>query len=227
MEHVSAKILLVEDNTTYAAKIAKILKNVGYQVDVVNDPLDGIAFFAKNSYDMVISDLKMETMSGVKLLSAIKKIDDKIKTIILTANPTPDSELEALNIYVDRYLVKEVRTDVLLKYIEQILRVENNFEKTKIFISKNENISISMKSREVYKNNEKIVLTKKEFELLCYFLDNKGSAISREEFIKNLWKVPITSIDERVVDVHIKTLRKKLKCHSIISLRGFGYMWDE
>ncbi|TLG73898.1 response regulator transcription factor [Culicoidibacter larvae] len=223
-------ILFVDDNQSYAIQMQEILSEAGYDVDIAFDSISAIEQFSKNSesYDLIISDRVMGNDDGIRFLSIIKNMDATLKTILLTAEPTPDSELEALNQYVDYYLTKDINRDVLLKYIERVLEqplaIQND---ERMLTSEIEQIQVFLKERKVLVGGVEIELRRKEFDLLALFLANKGVAFSREEILERLWDRNHESTDERVIDVHINTLRRKLQISSLISVRGFGYKWDE
>ena len=225
---VQKNILLVEDNKLYAEKIGEILSDNGYRVDWASNPIDGVELFGKGSYSLVISDLRMDLMDGNRFLAFVKSLKPETRTILLTGDPDAESELQSLNIAVDQYIDKGIRIDVLLKYIEKIFEKEfANIEKMDIYESAAEQLIIDMRSRTVTIRGTIVALTTREFGILVMLLKDKGKAISREEFIEKLWDKNYEDVDPRVVDVHIKLIRKKLKISTLISVRGFGYKWDE
>ena len=222
------KILFVEDDYDYRMTLAKIIEKAGYSVDASEDPLQAIELFALNSYDLVISDLKMDSLDGIRFLQYIKNKNADVKTMILTSAPTFETELEALDISIDKYMVKETRIDLLLKYIEVLLAQSgNSSRKHQIVHSPFENIELDLGSRVIRKEGETINVTPKEFNILRVLMQNRGLAVSREKLLEEVWDVEHELIDPRVIDVHIKEIRKKLAVQSIVSIRGYGYKWDE
>jgi len=223
------RILFVEDDMQYRESVTKILRNEGYEVTSVGEALEAIEHFSLEKYDLVISDLVMDSIDGVRLLRSIKKMNKSIKTMILTGEPTMDTELESIDIKVDRYLSKEIRVEVLLKYIELLLGDtvgKETSQQSPILMSPIDKISLDISTRTVTKNNIPIELTPKEFGIVKMLLENLGKAVSRYDLIEEVWDVEHENIDTRVIDVHIKAIRRKLKLQSIISIRGFGYKWD-
>jgi len=221
-------ILIVEDNKQYAKKIEQLLQDEGHNVDVAYDSLTGIEQVTKMEYDLVISDLMLDGIDGNRFLTFVKRTRPNMRTIILTGRPTFDTEKEALDNDIDYYLSKEIRLDILLSYINRALVVSKKQQdmQTRI-ISKLENVELNLKARTVKKAGQEIALTQKEFGILYLLLSNMGNAVSRESFIEELWDYRFENIEERVVDVHIKALRKKLQVSVIVSVRGYGYKWDE
>ncbi len=224
-----AKILLVEDNSNYRKYMQNLLLQNGHSVDSVAGPIEGLEYFELNEYDLVISDLLMEAMDGVKFLSFIKRRNSKIPTMILTGNPSDTTQLQALDIYVDKYLSKDIKKEILLKSIEYLLSLNLEYQeiKDKILISKTDNIKIDLEAHVAYKNGEKVILTQKEFAITSMFLENKGRVLSRDEIIEKIWGVSVELVEPRVIDVHMTAVRKKLKTTAILSIRGIGYKWDE
>jgi Response regulators consisting of a CheY-like receiver domain and a winged-helix DNA-binding domain len=221
------KILFVEDDDKYRESMTKILEDEGYIVDAAENVLKAIEYFSFNTYDLIISDLMMEGVDGLQFLTYVRKMNPEIKTMILTAEPSMDSEYAALDIYVDKYIVKETRMDVFLKHIEVLLTQSFKRAKTEHLLeSKSDGIIMDLYGHTVTKNNKRISVTPKEFNLVRFLLENKGKALSREEILEKVWVIEYEDVEVRVVDVHIKSIRKKLNITSIISIRGYGYKWD-
>lgn len=221
--------MLVEDDEKYAEKLKQAIVREGYEVSYFTTPIKAVADFTKNNYDLVISDFCMKDMDGVKLLTILKEINPCIRSIILTAFPEEEVEMEAIDINVDHYLSKDKSLTIMLKYIQYLLKREVNTEVVSSYrlSSAIEQITIDTKKRVVEKENEVVSLTKKEYDLLVLFLKNKGTALSREDIAEQLWSNDIENIDLRVIDGHIKRLRSKLSLFSISSVRGYGYKWSE
>lgn len=223
------RIMLVEDDERYAEKLMQAIVHEGYEVTYFNTPIKAVAEFTKNNYDLVISDFCMKDMDGVKLLTILKEITPCLRSIILTAFPEEEVEMEAIDINVDHYLSKDKSLTIMLKYIQYLLKKDASTEAASAYnlSSANERISIDIKTRVVEKEDQVVSLTKKEYELLVLFLKNKGIALSREDIAEQLWSNDIENIDLRVIDGHIKRLRSKLSLFSISSVRGYGYKWSE
>lgn len=223
------RILLVEDDEKYASTLIQAIEDQGHDVTYIENPVTAIAKFVKSPYDLVISDCCMKEMDGVKMLTVLKGIKPDLRSIILTAFPEEDIEMEALDISVDRYLSKDKSLNLTMRYIDDILNKEiivKSVSDDKL-ISKGENIVIDLHKHEVYKDNELVEVTRKEYDLLVLFLENKGVALSRDTMAEKLWTTDIEDVDLRVIDGHIKRLRSKLGLFSITSVRGYGYKWNE
>ena len=223
------RVLLVDDDTSYADNLKHILSAKGYEVDYIDDPMQAVVEFTKRRYDLVISDYMMTELNGVQLVTLLKGINPEVKTMILTGFPQEESENEALNINVDRYLSKDKSLSLLCNYVDGLIQqAGTEVEPADIkLISKEDGITIDLSRHEVYKDGELVNITRKEYEILVLFLRNKGIALSRESIAEQIWTQDIEEIDLRVIDGHIKRLRSKLKLFSIISIRGYGYKWNE
>lgn len=223
------KLLVIDDQIEYLEFLSNALKNLGYDVKSANSPVVGLEMFVQEHFDLVLSDLKMEVMDGIRLAATIKSMNKQTKVIILTANPTEETEISALDVKVDQYISKDKSIEVIRRYIENVLnqKKEDEFGKQLQLFSTPEQIVMNLVEHTVYKQGEQIQLTLKEFQLLKFFLENKNIALSREMIINAVWEENYIDVDERVVDVHVKKLRNKLKAFSIMSLRGLGYKWNE
>ncbi|MFV0393631.1 MAG: response regulator transcription factor [Coprobacillaceae bacterium] len=221
------RILIVEDDNSYRSFIKEHIIGAGYEVDDADNPITGIECLARKEYDLVISDLKMPEMSGVRFTKTAKAMQMGIKTIILTADPDDESEISSIDNQVDLYIVKEKGMGVLLKYIRSVLDREVSYDSEEIIRSKVNKIEVHKSTHQVFKNGEVVELTRREYEILELLLENKNQILSREEIVEKIWMLPVTEIEPRVVDVHIKNLRDKLRIFSILTVRGFGYKWNE
>ena len=210
----------------------KVLKQAGYEVDVAASSMEGIEKFTMNrDYDLIISDLVMDEIDGIKFLSYIKKVSPGVKTMILTAEPSAQTEMASLDIAVDKYLVKESKIEVILRYIEVLLAQPAILSKPEKMILKSdaENVIMDVTGLSIMKNGAPLdpPLTFKEFQILKFLLEHKGVALSREEILDEVWDTSHEVVETRVVDVHIKAIRRKLGAQSILAIRGYGYKWDE
>lgn len=219
-------IFIVDDSKSYCDKIKKILEAEGYSVDSAYDPMEAIVKIAQKKCDLLITDLNMDNVNGIQLVNTLKKLHPKMKTIILTGFPTVETELEALDNYVDGYLQKDINTQLFLKYVETTLTRDKKVTEG-IFYSKAENIECNITSRTLRQHGEEVALSKKEFDILAYFLEHKNQVIAREDLLNEFWDFAYELVDERIIDVHVKELRKKLNLISISTIRGIGYKWSE
>lgn len=224
-----ANILIVEDDVSYIETLKKVLEDNDYSVDYTNDPIQALEFVSTKPFDLILSDLHMNVVNGLRFAKSAKRIQPEIKIMILTGFPDEATEIEAIDSDIDAYLPKEKGMNIILKYVEQTLKKKTviDSERNKILVSQLEGIRLDKRKHEVYKEEERIELTPKEFNILELFLENKRVTLTRLEIIEKIWGSDLNEIDERSVDAHIKNLREKIRVHSIISVRGLGYKWNE
>ncbi|TDW16271.1 two-component system alkaline phosphatase synthesis response regulator PhoP/two-component system response regulator CssR [Breznakia blatticola] len=222
------RIIVVDDEKEYTSALAKKLKKEGYKVDCFSDPVKAISMAIKKPYDLVISEYKFENMDGFQLVGILQGIMPTLHSILLTKCLDEAVELRAIESGIDQFINKQKSIEVAVKYIVEIL----NREYQQVFtprelISQEEGIVLNTRKREVYKDDQIIDVTKKEYDLLLLFLSNKGVALSREAIAEQLWTTEIEEIDLRVIDGHINRLRAKLNLFCINAIRGYGYKWNE
>lgn len=219
------KVLFVDDDKDYQKIISELLVLEGYDVTTHNNPVEALDDFKVNKYDLVITDLIMNTIDGLQLFSLLKKINPSIPTIILTGHVNDVKEIQGLDVDVTDYIYKPTSVEVLIKRVEKAIS-KNEVRKVEL-TSEKDNIVVNLEKRKVYKDNICIPVTSKEYDLLVFFLSNKDSIHSREEILYKVWRVTNDITDYRTIDTHIKNIRVKLGITSIISVRGVGYEWFE
>jgi DNA-binding response OmpR family regulator len=219
------RILLVHNNEQYRRNLKIALEQKKYIVDDVSDPISGVEHVGKNRYDLAISALDMELMDGNRFLCFVRQVQTAAKTIVLAAQPSVISEIEAIENNVDYYLNEALHLDVLLKYVDHLLQEKKSSPDK--FYSDIDDICLDVNARTIHQHGAPINLTNKEFGILYMLLANKGKAIQRAEFVNELWDKRFEEVEERVIDVHIKVIRQKLNTSCIVAVRGYGYKWDE
>ncbi|MDH6367493.1 MULTISPECIES: response regulator transcription factor [unclassified Breznakia] len=223
------KVLIVEEDEVYSARLKDAIERNGYDVVSIKNPVEAVANFVGGHYDLVVSEQIMEGMNGIQMISILRGIHPTLKSIILTSNPDDETEIKALEANVDHYFSKNKSIDVTVKYIDELLRKEitHKSENGHELESLKEHIIVDTRKRQVTRDGKVVEVTRKEYELLVFFLENKGVALSREEIAEKIWTIDIEDIELRVIDGHIKRLRSKLNIYCITSIRGYGYKWDE
>ncbi|MFV0362874.1 MAG: response regulator transcription factor [Suipraeoptans sp.] len=223
------RVILVDDNEQYAKSLKTAIEDEGYEVFYYTNPIDAIAEFVKIPFDILISDYKMAEMNGTRLVTILRGINPEIKCMLLTAFPTEEIERETIDINVECYLSKDKSVDLILHYLNDLICREPSIkgERAEKMSSIEEQLVVDIAKHEVFKANSKVSLTRKEFELLILFLQNKGTALSRDHISEKLWTPGVEDFDPRVIDGHVKRLRGKLRLNSIMSVRGYGYKWNE
>lgn len=222
------RILFIEDDHSYRSLLKDQLIKSGFEVDAFDNPVKGLEMVAVNKYDLVISDLMLPIMSGVMFTEAVKNIDPNMLCIILTGSPDDDLELIAIKNNIDLYIEKTKTFPVILEYINRLLKENKKVEVKEVNLySKHENIFMDVDAHEVYKDEVLVELTPIEYEILKLLLKNKNQVISRDDFIEKVWQESIDEVSPRIVDSHVKRLRDKIRAFSIMTVRGYGYKWNE
>ena len=163
-------------------------------------------------------------IDGFTVCEMIRK-NSNIPIIILTALTDEESQLKGFDKLADDYITKPFSMPVLLKHIEAIFRRTNNSnENTSIL--KYKNITLNTENYEVYVDNQKVTLTFREYEILKLFLENQGKVFTRDNILNSIWNYDYFG-DDKIVNTHIKNIRKKLGYEYIETVRGVGYKIDK
>ncbi|MFA6759059.1 MAG: response regulator transcription factor [Bacteroidales bacterium] len=222
------KILVVDDDKNICEILEFNLKNEGFEVECAYSAEEA---FNKldNSFSLMLLDIMMGGMSGYKMAEKLRAQKNNIPIIFLTAKDTENEMLTGFSVGADDYIpkpfsIKEViaRIKAVIKRVSQSAKEVNNTNQILY-----ENIVINLETKELIIEENKILLTKTEFEILTLLAKSPDRVFSREEIINNVWK-ETPFITERTVDVHITRLRKKMgQSASIITNRsGYGYRFN-
>jgi DNA-binding response OmpR family regulator len=218
------RILLAEDEAAIAGFLKEGLKEEGYAVDVAINGKQGLEMALDNlsEYDIILLDWMLPGMSGIEICRSIRKQNNTIPIIFLTAKDTVDDTVFGLEAGANDYLKKPFAFEELLARIKVLLRNKTGEQ----IVFEAGNISMNTAIHQVLKNGESVELTQKEFALLEYLLCNKGKVCRRTRIIEKIWDVHFDK-DTSVIDVFINALRKKLDEQGtpsfIQTIRGVGY----
>ena len=215
-------ILIVDDEVLIRNVIKEYLLNEGYKVLEAKDGFDALRVISDNKVDLIVLDIMMPKMDGFTCLSEIRKTKN-IPVIMLSARKEEIDKLNSFDLGVDDYITKPFHLE------ELVARVKAHLKRT---TSNNENytyknLKVDYKGRKVTINDKEVNLTPKEYELLTYFIKNKGIALSREQLLNSVWDYDYYG-DDRTVDTHIKMLRKSLGDYRdlIKTVREVGYKYE-
>ena len=211
------KILVVEDDKTLREGISEYLSEFGYIVMEAKDGSEAISKF-NNDINLIILDIQIPFINGLDVLKEIRK-KSKVPVLMLTAFSDEEYKIEAFTNLADGYIEKPFSLPVLKARIDSLMK--KNFGQMEKFEYKN--IEINFTSYTAKINDEKIDINAKELEILKCLLDNEGQALTRMQIIDNVWKETEEIPYDRVIDVYIKELRKKLGLDCIITIRNVGY----
>ncbi len=219
---MSNKILVVEDDKDIQELIYEILKSEGYKVITANNGLEGYQIYKEEKIDLLILDIMMPKMDGYQLAKLIRKKDDKLPIIMLTALEEEYDEIKGFEIGADDYITKPFSFNVLIRRVNAILK-RTKIERKEI---EYKNIKLDIESYTVIIDGKEIELTNKEFDILHYLMTNRNKVVLRQTLINNIWGWNFKG-DSRVLDTHIKNLRRKLKIDYIKTLKGVGYKFED
>ena len=209
------KILVVEDDTTINQVICEFLKESNYAVTPVFDGGEALLQFEAESFDLVILDMMLPTMSGLDVLKEIRKTS-QIPVMILTALDDEYTQLVSFNHLISDYVTKPFSPLILVKRIENILR--RNTVASEITIGE---LTVSIDDCTVYWQEEKMPLTKKEYEILQALAKRKDHLVTRDQLMNTIWGY--SELDSRVLDNHINNIRKKIPGIPLKTITGMGY----
>ena len=214
------KILVVEDEKDIQNIIKAFLENAEYKVETADDGLDAINLIQNNNYDLILLDIMLPKVDGFTICEMIRK-NSNVPIIILTALTDEESQLKGFDKLADDYITKPFSMPIVLKHIEAILRRTDN-SKESVGILKYKNMVLNIENYEVFVDNKKIPLTYREYEILKIFLENQGKVFTRDNILNSIWSYDYYG-DDKIVNTHIKNIRKKLGYDYIETVRGVGY----
>jgi len=215
------KILVVDDESRMRKLVRDFLVKDGYDVVEAEDGEKALDIFeSHNDIDLIILDVMMPGLDGIQVCKKIRKTS-KVPVIMLTAKTGEEDELMGFDSGADEYISKPFSPKILVARVQAILKRTNPFEGSVI---EKYGISVDKSAHIVTVDGSQVELSFKEFELLTYFMENEGVALSREKILNNVWNYDYFG-DARTIDTHVKKLRSKLgsKGDTIKTIWGLGY----
>lgn len=220
------KIFLLEDDDAIGIGLTYSLENEGYKVTLAKTVKSAMDIIEKDEFALYILDLTLPDGSGYDVCKRIKQIGD-FPIIFLTAFDDEVNVVMGFDYGADDYIAKPFRVKELLVRIKSVLRRYN--KKSLDGIVKIKDLIINTNEAKVYKGNEEIVLTAMEYRLLLILLNNRGSVLSRNQLLENIWDIDGDFVEDNTLTVYIKRLRDKIeedptKPVYIKTIRGLGYV---
>lgn len=219
------KILVVDDEQRMRKLVRDFLVKKDYVVLEAADGEEAVdIFFSEKNIDLIILDIMMPKMDGWAVCREIRNYS-KVPIVMLTAKTSERDELMGFELGVDEYISKPFSPKVLVARVDAILRRSGLGLDETVEVN---GIKIDKSAHEVIIDGKTVSLSFKEFELLSYFIDNKGIALSREKILNNVWNYDYYG-DARTIDTHVKKLRSKMgdKGNCIKTIWGMGYKFEE
>ena len=219
------KILLADDEIKIRSTIKDYLSAKGFDVITAKDGADALEKFGEEEFDLIILDVMMPNFDGFDTCRAVRRRSN-IPVLFLTAKGQERDFLQGFECGCDDYIVKPFPLSVLYeKCLALIKRYRGISEDNLITVGK---ISVNLEKRKIFSNGEEIYFSDKDFKILCYLMNNKGIVLSRDLILTRVWGYDFDG-DSRVVDTHIKRIRKALGVCSnqIKTIVNAGYVLEE
>ncbi len=220
---MGTKILIIEDEKQLARLMELELYHEGYEVEVAYSGIEGLEKIKESDFQLVLLDLMLPGMDGYELCSKVREFSD-IPIIMVTARDIVSDKVKGLDTGADDYITKPFSTEELMARIRAQLR-RNTKDKEKIL--KIADLEVDISKYRVKRAGKLVELTKKEYDLLVYLLENEGIVLSREDILNAIWGYDYYG-ETNIVDVYIRYLRSKIddpyEKKLIQTIRGVGYV---
>lgn len=220
------KILIIEDEYNLADAIASMLKSKKYSVEIRTDGLEGYEEALTDIYDLIILDVMLPNKNGFEILKDLREENINTKVLMLTAKNTIDDKMEGFNSGADDYLTKPFHMEELLARVNVQLRKANNISNDIIKLG---DIELNIKSMELCKDNNKVKIIGKEFQLLELLMNNPNQVIEKEQLFLKIWGYD-SECDINTLEAYISFIRKKLKLVkskiNLKAIRNMGYVLE-
>jgi heavy metal response regulator len=221
---LSVRVLVVEDEKKVASFIKRGLEEEGYAVDVAADGEEGLAMALSRVHDLIILDIRLPKMDGLRVLEALRQDGVAAPVLLLTVRATIEDKVLGLDAGADDYLTKPFAFQELVARVRALLRRRMEAEPTVLRIG---DVMLDPARRTVTRGGEKIDLTPREFALLDYFMRNPGRVLTRTMITEHVWDYSFDT-STNVIDVYVNYLRRKIDAGRepklLHTVRGVGYV---
>ncbi len=224
---MDAKILIVEDEAGLVTALRDRLRKEGYGVSVARDGTSGLDVATREHFDLILLDLMLPGQNGLAVCQKLRQLGSDTPILMLTARRQTMDTVIGLRSGADDYLTKPFKMAELLARVDALLRRASQPGGTARVRYQFGPVQIDMRRTEVTRDGEPVLLSAKEFQLLRYFVEHRGTTLSREELLRDVWGYDATP-STRTVDVHVAWLRQKLENDPknpqlIVTIVGLGY----
>ena len=218
------KILIVEDDLAIQALLHDFIQEAGYSVVLAADGVEALVQYSEQTFDLVLLDIMLPKIDGYGVCEVIRQ-KSNVPIIMLTALDNEENQIRGLELQADDYITKPFSMPVLLRKIAAVLRRSSKQDDIPKTI-KYKDLILDLDGYKVHARGESIDLTPREFEILRELLTHQGRILTRQNLLQTLWKYEFFG-EDRIIDTHIKNLRKKLAADYIETVRGVGYRIDK
>ena len=219
------KILIVEDDFDIQELLQNFLQEAGYEIAAANDGVEALSLFAREQYDLIVLDIMLPKIDGYGVCELIRR-QSQVPIIMLTALSGEEEQIRGLDLQVDDYITKPFSMPILIRKIAAVLRRSKGQQDDDHKTIAYQNLILDCDNYTAAVNGTVYELTQREFAVLNELLTHQGRILTRQNLLDKLWRYDFYG-DERVVDTHIKNLRKKLGIDFIQTIRGVGYKIDK
>ena len=217
------RILIVEDDKDIQETLEFFLNDNGYKTDKAYNGIEAIDKFEKNKYYLILLDIMIPKIDGYAVCEVIRE-RSQVPIIMISALTSEENQIKGLDLLADDYITKPFSIPVLLRKISAILRRNKYSEEIGIVIYKN--VKLDLDNYKVFVDDKEVILTKREFDILHELILNQGKILTREILMERVWQYEYMG-NIRIVDNHIKNIRKKIGDEIIQTIRGVGYKVDK
>lgn len=219
------KILIVEDDPDIQELLQNFLQEAGYETTLAGDGVEALSLFSARTFDLILLDLLLPRIDGFGVCELIRQ-QSQIPIIMLTALSGEAEQIRGLDLHVDDYITKPFSMPVLVRKIAAVLRRSSPSENSSRQTITYKSLILDLDNYSAISEGRPVALTQREFEILRELLTHQGRVLTRQNLLDRLWRYDFYG-DERVVDTHIKNLRKKPGIDFIQTVRGVGYKVDK
>lgn len=214
-----AKILIVEDNSDYRELLQNFLENEGYDTRTANDGSQAVIAAGTDTFDLILLDLMLPKLGGYEVCEEIRKTQD-VPIVMLTALGSEAHQMKGYQLQIDEYITKPVSMPLLIQKIEAVLRRTMKSDLQELLFGE---LSLNQNTHTVTAAGTAVEFTLREFEILQELMRKPGEVVTRKYLVEKFWGYDGYG-DTRIVDTHIKNIRKKLSGYDCIdTVRGIGY----
>lgn len=224
-----SRILLLEDDLSLINGLSYAFRKQGFELDIARTIKEGEMRWTDGKYDLLVLDVSLPDVSGFDFCKKVR-LTSKVPVIFLTASDEETSIIMGLDIGGDDYITKPFKLGVLISRINALLRRANSFQTEDTELRSN-GVSVLLLQGRAFKNGEPLELTAAEYKLLCLFMRNPNTMLTKEQILNKLWDCNGNYIDSSTLTVYMRRLRMKIEDDPgepkmLLTVRGMGYKWN-